>query len=72
MATGSYRDDTEEDANRPVIHVSESETESHLAVDLTCEQVRQGHTGDHVRYILLGSLAAVVVAMFGAMMMFAG
>lgn len=66
MASGSYRDDTEEDANRPIIHVSELETDSHLSVDLTAEQVRQGHTGDHLRYILLASLGAVLVTLFGA------
>lgn len=71
MASGSYRDDTEEDANRPVIHVSELETDSHLKVDLTAEQVRQGHTGDHLRYILLASFAAVLVALFGAAIAYA-
>lgn len=32
-------------------------------VDATVEEVRQGHTGDHVRHILLISTAAAAVAL---------
>lgn len=44
------------------IHVSASETASHLPEDRTTEQARQGHTGDHVRYILGFSFLGIVIA----------
>lgn len=47
------------------LHVSPGETASHEPEDLTTEEVRQGHTGDHVRYILAFSLALA----FGAMIL---
>lgn len=64
--------DGDDDDNRRVIHVSGSETDARQPVDLTAEQVRQGHTGDHLRYILIASLALVLVILFGAAMMYAG
>ena len=58
------RKDPDEAENRAdTIHVSREETAGHQAEDLTTEQVRQGHTGDHVRYILLASVAGAVFVM---------
>jgi hypothetical protein len=42
---------SEDDAGEK-LHVSEEETATHTPADLSVEQARQGHTGDHVRYIL--------------------
>lgn len=43
------------------IEVPASETADHREADLTAEEVRQGHTGDHVRIILLASLGGVAI-----------
>jgi hypothetical protein len=43
------------------IHVSPEEAASGHEETRTTEEVRQGHTGDHMRYILAGSLAAIVI-----------
>lgn len=54
--------------NSDLLHVSADETANHEPADLTAEQVRQGHTGDHLRYILAASLvggAAAVFAVYG-------
>ena len=56
--------------NDDLVRVAGSETDSHEAVALTAEQVRQGHTGDHLRYILAASMVAVLVALFGALIAF--
>ena len=45
------------------VSVSGSETNDGLPERRTTEQVRQGHTGDHVRYILLASVAGAVFVM---------
>lgn len=58
------RKDPEEAENTAdTIHVASEETAGPRAEDLTTEEVRQGHTGDHVRYILLASVAGAVFLM---------
>jgi hypothetical protein len=44
------------------IHVAAADTASGHAEDLTAEEARQGHTGDHVRYILMISVAGIIIA----------
>lgn len=48
--------------------VEPSETASGHAEERTTEEVRQGHTGDHVRYILalsaIGAAALLAIALF--------
>lgn len=62
---------SDDDANSAeMIHIAESETAGHRQIDLTTEQVRQGHTGDHVRYILMTSTFGVVVAFAIAALIF--
>jgi hypothetical protein len=53
------------------IHVSATETASHVQEDRTTEQARQGHTGDHVRYILGFSFLGIVIAFAIAYWIFA-
>ena len=53
------------------IHVSGSETASHLPENRTAEQARQGHTGDHLRYILGFSFVGIVIAFAIAYLIFA-
>jgi hypothetical protein len=53
------------------IHVSADEAASHHQEDRTTEQARQGHTGDHVRYILGFSILGIVVAFIAAYWLFA-
>lgn len=43
------------------IHVSSGESATGDQADRTAEQVRQGHTGDHLRYILRYSMLGLVV-----------
>lgn len=45
------------------IRVSDDETADGQPETLTAEEVRQGHTGDHVRYILMASIAGAVFVM---------
>ncbi|PQA88160.1 hypothetical protein [Hyphococcus luteus] len=45
------------------IRVSDHETADGQPEALTTEEVRQGHTGDHVRYILMASVAGAVFVM---------
>jgi hypothetical protein len=45
------------------IRVSDDETADGQPEALTTEEVRQGHTGDHVRYILMASVAGAVFVM---------
>ncbi len=42
------------------LRVAEEETADGSTEHLTTEEVRQGHTGDHVRYILMASGAGIV------------
>ncbi|MGE0408170.1 MAG: hypothetical protein AB7P23_02780 [Amphiplicatus sp.] len=44
------------------ILVPAEDTATGVTTGLTTEQVRQGHTGDHVRYILALSTLGIVVA----------
>ncbi|MEX6632775.1 hypothetical protein [Hyphococcus lacteus] len=56
------RDRSEEAENTSdEIHVTNSETAQPTPADRTTEEVRQGHTGDHLRYILGYSVAGIVV-----------
>jgi len=56
------RDRSEEAENtNDEIHVTNSETAQPIPADRTTEEVRQGHTGDHLRYILGYSVAGIVV-----------
>jgi hypothetical protein len=41
------------------LRVANRETANATAEKLTTEQVRQGHTGDHVRYILAASITGI-------------
>ncbi len=51
-----------EDDNTKHMHVAGEETADGREADLTAEGVRQGHTGDHLRYILALSFAGVILA----------
>lgn len=53
--------EAEAENTRKEIHVANSETAKPAPADRTTEEVRQGHTGDHVRYILVYSVAGIVV-----------
>lgn len=57
--------DPEEEAQNTeaTIHVDEDDTAKRGEAERTVEEVRQGHTGDHVRYILLYSLIGIVAVM---------
>lgn len=44
------------------LHISGADTSTGLPEDKTTQEVRQGHTGDHVRYILAASIFAIAVA----------
>lgn len=64
-------DPAEEAANfEDTLHSPASETASGHEEDRTVQDVRQGHTGDHVRYVLGISFALVVVALFAAYFFF--
>ncbi|MBB5517626.1 hypothetical protein [Amphiplicatus metriothermophilus] len=58
--------------NHACLHVSADETANREPADLTAEQVRQGHTGDHLRYILAASLAGGAAAVFAVYGLIAG
>ena len=53
------------------LRVANEDTASPVSEKLTTEEVRQGHTGDHVRYILMASIAgilfvfAILLALYG-------
>lgn len=55
-------DQKEPENTRDEIEVPEGEAASPGPTELTTEEVRQGHTGDHVRYILMFSFAGIVAA----------
>ena len=57
------RDQEEAQNTDDSIRVSQSETADGHPEARTTEEVRQGHTGDHVRYILMASVAGAVFAM---------
>lgn len=42
------------------LRVSNEDTASPVSERRTTEEVRQGHTGDHVRYILMASTAGIL------------
>jgi hypothetical protein len=44
--------------------VDGNETATSTSQTRTTEEVRQGHTGDHVRYILLFSSAGALIVLF--------
>ena len=50
-----------EQQNREHVTVPAEDTASGRTEDHTAEEVRQGHTGDHVRYILGLSIAGLVI-----------
>ena len=43
------------------IRVPEGETASHTDAKRSVQDVRQGHTGDHLRYILAASLGGAIL-----------
>lgn len=43
-----------------ILRVSEEETAAPVPEKKTTEEVRQGHTGDHVRYILMFSTVGIL------------
>ena len=53
---------TAEDADEE-IKVPREETAGPTAADRTTEEVRQGRTGKHVRYILLASVVGAVIVL---------
>jgi hypothetical protein len=55
--------DAEDDNTRTHLHVSGAETADGRTADLTAEAVRQGHTGDHLRYILALSFAGAILGL---------
>ncbi len=57
------RDPNEAENTADEVRVSDRETADGQPEALTTEEVRQGHTGDHVRYILMASLAGAVFVM---------
>lgn len=61
--TNTRLEPSEVDNKASTIHVSSEETAGATAEDLTAEEVRQGHTGDHVRYVLLASFAGAIFVM---------
>ena len=42
------------------LSVANEDTASPFPEKRTTEEVRQGHTGDHVRYVLLASIAGIL------------
>lgn len=59
----SRREPSEVENTSDSIRVSDHETADGQPGSLTTEEVRQGHTGDHVRYILIASIAGAVIMM---------
>ena len=57
------KDPAEAENTADAMSVSGSETNDGLSETRTTEEVRQGHTGDHVRYILMASVAGAVFVM---------
>ncbi len=43
------------------IRVPKGETASHVSAERSVQDVRQGHTGDHLRYILIASLGGIIM-----------
>ncbi|WP_306253669.1 hypothetical protein [Parvularcula sp. IMCC14364] len=68
QATPAYNDGSEEfsseserDNTKTNLHIPSSETADGKEKVLTTEELRQGHTGDHVRHILyLSTIGAVI------------
>ncbi len=65
-------DNTSDTADQRDFIVSDSETgPTHSgAVKRNTEEIRQGHTGDHVRYILMVSTAIAVAVLFSIYFVF--
>lgn len=57
------RDQAEAENTEDSMAVSGGETDDGSPETRTTEDIRQGHTGDHVRYILLASVAGTVFVM---------
>ncbi len=57
-------DPEEAENTEDTIRVPASETATHASESRSVQDARQGHTGDHVRYILIASLggAAILLA----------
>lgn len=58
----------DDENNSTHIHVSGEETASGQPVELSAEDVRQGHTGDHLRGILALSGIGAVIALIALYM----
>jgi len=58
--------------NDETMTVAASESFTAKIHKVTTEGVRQGHTGDHLRYVLGISFAAALVAMFATVLIFLG
>ena len=60
--------EAERENTSQAIHVSDHETADGRPAALTTEETRQGHTGDHARYILglsiLGGAIALAILFF--------
>ncbi|WDI32810.1 hypothetical protein PUV54_06315 [Hyphococcus flavus] len=65
------KDPEEAENSADTLRVGNSDTASDSAEKLTTEEVRQGHTGDHVRYILAASVAGAVILITIAYLYFA-
>lgn len=71
METAYKADPKQEQENTDdEIRVARSETAAKTAQTRTTEEVRQGHTGDHLRYILLTSIAGIVAIFLVIYMLF--
>ena len=57
------QDPAEAENTDDTMHVSRDDAAGVHSEELTTEQVRQGHTGDHVRYILMASVAGAILVM---------
>lgn len=55
--------EADDENNDTHIHVSGGETADGRPVELSAEDVRQGHTGDHLRGILALSVIGAVIAL---------
>ena len=63
-------DEAEAQNTRECITVAADATAGEGPTTLSTEQVRQGHTGDNMRYVLAASFVTVLIALFGGLMLF--
>ncbi|WOI54060.1 hypothetical protein [Parvularcula sp. LCG005] len=70
-ATHTGPDEAEKQNTDTAFVVPNSETASNHSETRTTQDVRQGHTGDHVRQILIYSSVAAFVCLIGAYLIFA-